>query len=287
MSTILCIFIIILVGFMIFSLCSNLIYWYENLNTRHTRLEMPKPGIFLCIRKYLLSLGGYILCVALFPAGPLLRSRPKPFPVADGAVLPPIVLVHGLNNNAAVWLFLGARLRKAGYPVSTYSYSSLFVPLEKIIDKLDAHMHTVEKFSDGRKPILIGHSLGGLLIRKWLSRHDNIVRVQGVVTLGTPHRGSKLAVFAPGALARHLVPGSPLLRQLAKAPSLPFPCTSLVSTFDEAVLPPFRLLPPKGWSLRLAAPVGHFSMLFSPFTANVLMEELAGMVAGTDIPMSR
>lgn len=269
----------IFAGFMVFSLCSNLIYWYENLNTPKNPIPLPKPGPLLCIVKFFISMGGYVLCVALFPFGPFLHRRPAPAPDAESGALPPIILIHGLNNNAAVWLYLGHKLRGAGYNISTYTYSSLFVPLESIINRLDAHISEVERLSPGRKPVIIAHSLGGILTRAWLMRAGNRGRLAGLITIGTPHGGSKLAVLAPGALAKNLLPGSSLIASLREAGELPgFPCTALASPMDEAVLPATNLLPPEeGWKLRISAPVGHFSMLFWPSTARMLLEELNDM----------
>lgn len=260
---------LVLAGFFVFALCGSLLYWYETLNSPAGRIPSFRPGVFFCLRQYVVSLGGSFLCVALFPFGPLLRRKVRE---KVGAV--PVVMVHGLNNNAAVWLYLGKLADRAGFAVSTYSYSSLFVPLDRIIAGLEAHMGRVEAAFPGKKPVLVCHSLGGLLARHWLERGENRERVAGLVTLGTPHGGSKLAVLAPGRLAEIIVPGSAFLEALREAKPLPFPCTALVSPSDEAVLPASGLLPPEGWTMRVTAATGHFSMLFWPSVGRQLLEEL-------------
>jgi len=125
------------------------------------------------------------------------------------------------------------------------------------------------------KPILIGHSLGGLVARKWLAELNGNNRVRGIITLGAPHGGSKTAVFGPGDLARSIRPGGSLVASLKKLPPLPgLPCVSLVSPGDNDVLPPSSLIPPEGWKLCLTPALPHFVMLFSPQTAAILLEEL-------------
>lgn len=263
---------LVIAGFLLFALCVSLIYWYETLNSPDGRIPSPAPGLAACLHQYGASLCGYIACSGLFICGPLLRRAVKGDKDAR-----PVVCIHGLNNNAAVWLRLARRMDAAGYAVSSYSYGSLFVPLERIIAGLDAHMAEVEAAHPGRKPVFVCHSLGGLLARHWLALGDNSERVAGLLTLGTPHGGSKLAVLAPGALAKNLVPGSFFLATLAVAPPLPFPCVALVSPADEAVLPAANLVPPPGWTMRLTERTGHFGMLFRPSVAAMALDALDTM----------
>lgn len=286
----------LIAGFLVFALCGSLIYWYETLNSPEERIPSPRPAPAACLRQYGVGLYGYFLCAGLFFFGPFLRRRvgrrrvtrgaPKNQPEgpasgpAEGMDAYPVVCIHGLNNNAAVWLRLARRMDKAGYAVSTYTYCSLFVPLERIVAGLDAHIAEVEAAFPGRRPLLVCHSLGGLLARHWLGLAGNRDRVAGLLTLGTPHGGSKLAVLAPGALAKNLVPGSAFLAALSdqsRTSPLPFPCVSLVSPTDEAVLPAANLLPPDGWRMRVTEPVGHFGMLFRPSVCRMALEELKSM----------
>lgn len=279
MPTFLALLLLILAGFFLFALCSNLLYWYETLNTPDERIPSPKPGPIACLRQYVATLVGYFLCVGLLPFGPLLRRR-----VEKGSDAQPVICIHGLNNNAAVWLWLSRRMDKDGYSVSTCSYFSFFVSLERIIAGLDAHIREVEASFPGKKPLLVCHSLGGLLARHWLAIGDNRDRLAGLITLGTPHRGSRLAVLAPGRLAATIVPGSAFLAALSEARPLPFPCTALVSPTDEAVLPAPGLLPPEGWTMRVTARVGHFGMLFRPSICAMVLEELKVALTRQDAP---
>ncbi|MDR2744361.1 MAG: hypothetical protein LBB66_04075 [Desulfovibrio sp.] len=260
---------------LLLSLCANSIFWYETLNTPEERIPAPRPGLLACLRHYALTTSSYLLCLGLSPVGPALRRRPQK-PETD---LPPVILVHGLLNNASVWLFLGWRVKKAGYPLSTFCYSSLFTPLEKILGDLDDHARRVKAISGGTPPIFICHSLGGLLVRRWLEGDGGRpAGTRGVITLGTPHGGSKAAIFAPGALARCIRPDGSLVTALREVASLDGPpCVSLISPEDEAVLPAACLLPPPGWTLRLTPPVTHFFLLFSPSVAVMVLEELRRM----------
>jgi pimeloyl-ACP methyl ester carboxylesterase len=68
-------------------------------------------------------------------------------------------------------------------------------------------------FGKGTKVVLIGHSRGGVIARKWIQDHvDKRGRIGGLVLLACPNRGSRLAdvvrFFAGGIQAiRRFVPG--------------------------------------------------------------------------------
>jgi pimeloyl-ACP methyl ester carboxylesterase len=261
--------------FLVICCCGSALYWYESINSPEERIPASKPGFFSCLSHYCATLASYVLCVVLAGAGLFLHRKPAlKAGMAASDALPPLILIHGIYNNAGAWLYMARALDKAGYNVSTYTYFSFFVPLDTILRDLDEHVTTVQRLTD-RKPVLIGHSMGGLLSRKWLAEYNGNDRVRGVITLGTPHEGSKMAVFGPGALARGIRPNGSLVASLRDLPPISnLPCTSLVSPEDEAVLPSSSLIPPQGWTMRLTPPLPHFSMLFSPRTAAMLLEEL-------------
>ncbi|MDR2503941.1 MAG: alpha/beta hydrolase [Deltaproteobacteria bacterium] len=261
---------------MLLALCNNLLYWYETINTPEPAIPAPKPGFVPCLVRYADSLATHLICVLLFPLIPLARRRVKQEGTTAG--LPPLILIHGLYNNASVWLLLGRRLRRAGFPLSTCSYRSFFTSPQRIALLIEAHVRVVEAAFPGQKPIFVCHSLGGMLVRHWLLAPENPPRVKSVLTLGTPHQGSKIAALGPGVLAKNLLPDAPFIRELQQAPALAgLFCTALVSPTDEAVLPASNLLPPHGWKMRLTRRVGHFNMLLCPDTAALVLQELRDM----------
>ena len=266
--------LVVLAGYMIFALCSNILYWYETLNSPEPGIPSPRPGFFTCLFTYANTLGSYLMCAVVFVLGPFSHCKIEKTP-DQRPDLPPLILIHGLFNTAAVWLYLGRRFRKAGHPVSTYSYRSLFTSPQRILQALDAHVRAVEAAFPGQKPVFVCHSLGGLLVRHWLLAPQNRERAGGVLTLGTPHKGSKVAALGPGSLAKNILPGAAFMLALQDPPaSEPFPCVSLVSPTDEAVLPASSLLPPQGWRMRVTNMAGHFSMLFCLRVAGIAMQEL-------------
>ena len=278
MSIIFALVAAILAAYMLFALCSNLIYWYETVNSPAPDIPSLKPGPFACLLLYVDTLSSYLVCALFFILGPFSHRRINT--ARTQAARPPLILIHGLYNSASVWLYLGRRFRKAGFPVSTFSYHSFFTSPQCILQRLEEHVRRVEAAFPGQRPVFVTHSLGGIFVRHWLLRPENSARTGGLLTLGAPHQGSKLAAVAPGRLAKNLFPAAPFMRELQQTPAPTMklagtlPCVALVSPMDEAVLPAANLLPPPGWRLRITSGAGHFSMLIRPSVAELALREL-------------
>lgn len=270
--------LVILIVFGLFAFGCNLLFWYESRNSPEPQIPQPVPGFFLCIFRYCKTLIFSMTCVVLALLQPFLRKRINSPRRAD-ADLPPLVLIHGYGTNAGCWLYLAHKFRKAGYPVSAFVYRSINGSPERIISDLGSLIQTLEHEPGSRKPVLIGHSLGGLIARAWLKDETSQQRIQGLITLGTPHGGSKLAVLGLGRLATTLRPDSDFIRALQQAPPLAPPCVALAGPGDESVLPPSHLLPPDSWQFHLAPPAGHFGMLFHPQIASMILQELESILS--------
>jgi pimeloyl-ACP methyl ester carboxylesterase len=61
---------------------------------------------------------------------------------------------------------------------------------------------------------VVGHSMGGLIARYYVTRLGGDERVHTLVTLGTPHQGTYTAYGWHSQLTRQLRPGSGLMREL-------------------------------------------------------------------------
>ena len=116
---------------------------------------------------------------------------------------PLTILLHGLHQTTWVMRPLAKRLQQAGLPTHCHRYYSLKDPIfthsQSLNNWLNQHHHP-------RDPInLVGHSLGGLVIRDFLSRYPQW-QIGRCVTLGTPHTGSVSADYVKRLF-------SPLVRQ--------------------------------------------------------------------------
>lgn len=162
---------------------------------------------------------------------------------------PVVVLVHGLDEPGNIWNDLAPALEHAGFEIREFRYPN-DQGLDRSADLLAEHWPQLE--SD-RPVVLIGHSMGGLVVRDFVSRLRHPAgaapavggpAVAGVILAGTPNQGSEWArlrvwleireglapgtdrrfpLFAglrdgTGAAKVDLRPGSAFLRELDERP---------------------------------------------------------------------
>jgi pimeloyl-ACP methyl ester carboxylesterase len=131
---------------------------------------------------------------------------------------PAIVFIHGLGVSKDIWVnppearilgglfplkrFFGKGrrlkslfhdLKGKGYPVVAWSQRS---PSQTVLVSVDELKNVISlaKASSGKGVILIGHSRGGLVARKYLEEKEG--DVIGLITISTPHHGSNMARWA-------------------------------------------------------------------------------------------
>jgi len=263
------------------SLLTFALFWYETANSAHRQylenLSNGRPGRLL-IRGVLSAYLALILTFALCPTV-FWRKRWQPRLDPD-CHAPPIILVHGLYHNVSAWTLYRRWLGAAGFSnIAFMGYSSwnqTFHELVKRLEQLIAQAR--ERFPD-KPPILIGHSLGGLLARACVQSLEDSSHIGGVITLGAPHQGSKLAVLGVGKLAKSLIYRGPLIEELGEgASNSGTPCVALYSPIDNMVLPNHALqITGAGWIHHETAPVSHVAMLYHRPTAELTIEYLKSM----------
>ncbi|MBI4689880.1 MAG: alpha/beta fold hydrolase [Nitrospirae bacterium] len=78
----------------------------------------------------------------------------------------------------------------SGYTVAAWSQKRPAGPMDIAVEELREMINKVNRHSKAGI-ILIGHSRGGLIARKYLETADS--RVRGLITIATPHMGSSIA----------------------------------------------------------------------------------------------
>lgn len=113
----------------------------------------------------------------------------------------PVLLLHGLYFTPQMMRPLGRRLAAQGFTVHYFGYRSVRQSLAQHAACL-AHVVADLQAAHAVPIHLIGHSLGGLVVRQFAAMHPH-GSLGRCVTLGTPHQGS--------AVAKHLRQHAPYL----------------------------------------------------------------------------
>jgi pimeloyl-ACP methyl ester carboxylesterase len=151
----------------------------------------------------------------------------------------PILLVHGMIDNRSIFTLLRRGLRRRGFGrVVSINYSPLTTDVRIAAAWLAEEVESLVAETGYERVHVIGHSLGGLIARYYVTRLGGHERVHTLVTLGTPHQGTFNAYALPSNLCRQLRPGSDLMSELGAA--VPHCRTRFVaywSDLDEMVFP--------------------------------------------------
>lgn len=127
---------------------------------------------------------------------------------------------------------LARRLRSAGTDVELFGYVSSVESVERIVTRLAAALGRMA----GEPYVVVGHSLGGLLLRMAIAKlGEGVRRPERLVLVGTPVRAPRVAQRLRRWLPYRLFNGESgqLLGDAARMeaiPQPPVPCTIVIGT---------------------------------------------------------
>jgi len=197
---------------------------------RHRSAAPPlSAGAWLVMlwREYWAFVGGFVL---FQPWARLAMPADRLRPAAQ-----PILLVHGYGCNRAIWWWLRPRLEAAGHVVATLSLEPPWGDIDGFAEQLQQRIEAVCAATGAPRLTLVAHSMGGLVSRACLARHGD-ARVAALISIASPHGGSRLAHLGLGRCARQMQPGSHWLARLAQQ-RVNVPFVSIRTPQDNFVMP--------------------------------------------------
>jgi pimeloyl-ACP methyl ester carboxylesterase len=131
-----------------------------------------------------------------------------------------VVLVHGFLCNRGVWSPWLAELEHRNAPYIALNLEPVFGSIDQYVDLLDQSIRCMNRVT-GLPSLIVCHSMGGLVARAWMRKFKDSGLIHHVVTIGTPHEGTRLAkrIWHPSAMvnASQMRRGSPWLSQMAQS----------------------------------------------------------------------
>jgi len=201
----------------------------------------------------------WLACLALFAAWPFrLRSRPRP-PAGGGVA---VFVPERYCSSAGFW-YLRRRLSAVGWSSVAAVEHRGSAGMRSARVSLDACLAGLPA---GTEVVLVGHGLGGVLARAAVDRHPEL-RVCHVITLGSPHQGSR-------ALPYRLLGGPTPPVDPPKSEGADVDVIAICSDFDAWLLPFEAAYCPSGFNIAVSG-MGHCAMLLSRRVADLIAENLS------------
>lgn len=186
-----------------------------------------------------------------------------------------VVLLHGMFATAGVLRPLRERIEQAtGAKTASFTYapgsavSALAERLGELLAKVPrrARIH------------LVGHSLGGLVLRYYVQELMHDPRIVSTICLASPFAGSRHARLLPGPAGRDILPGSELLATLERGvPSMShIPSLSIFAAND-------LMIEPNAWQKTgeriVIDAVGHNGLLYHPEAIDVVVRRIQAVMS--------
>ncbi len=190
----------------------------------------------------------------------------------------PVLLVHGYSCNGSCWNKVRRRLKKNGVAqVFAIDLKPKLGDISDFAQQLSDRIDTVLETTGAAKLDIVAHSMGGIVSRYYLTVLGGEDKVGTLITLGSPHHGSRLARFAPGVNTRQMRPGSEFLDDLNvyEKRSRKTCVVSVWSSLDEMLVP--RTTAILGGDVKNVRVDyhGHMMLLYSAQVFRIIWDELS------------
>lgn len=198
-----------------------------------------------------------------------------------------VLLVHGHLCNRAFWLPWLRWLQARGVPYATVSLWPMGADIDHHAPAIEAALQRLIALT-GLPPLVLAHSKGGLSVRAWwrwcvqagAGEAAVTARVHRVITLASPHQGTRLAQAGVGAAARQMAPGGAWLEALAAGETAAWRARLLCVASDaDAVVYPPALAGLPGAMQHTLPGLAHIELAFDPAVQSLVWRALAAPAA--------
>jgi hypothetical protein len=187
----------------------------------------------------------------------------------------PIILLHGYAMNRANFVPLAYRLARAELgPIFGFEYWTLG-RVAAGARQLGWFIDEVREATGAAEVDIVGHSMGGVVGRYYVSLAGGDAYVRNLITIGSPHAGTSVSRLGVGHPAKELVLGSQLVARLSSAPQPRHTKVTLIWSRADALVPGAWQAPQPGAEVIMYDDLGHVALLGSRRVAADVIQRLA------------
>ncbi|HEU0032729.1 MAG TPA: alpha/beta fold hydrolase [Kofleriaceae bacterium] len=187
----------------------------------------------------------------------------------------PVILLHGYAMNRANFVPLAYRLARAGLgPIFGFEYWTLG-RVAAGARQLGWFIDEVREATGASEVDIVGHSMGGVVGRYYVTFAGGDGVVRNLITLGSPHAGTDVSAIGVGHPTRELLLGSKLVTRMAAAPPLQKTRVTVIWSHADALVPGARQRELPGAEVIMYDDLGHVALLGSRRVANEVIRRLA------------
>lgn len=227
-------------------------------------------------REWIAALKTYPFFFALEPW--LVPNNPPPGAPHKGF---PIVLVPGFfTNRGYLWAWRRHLVRHGYGQVYAVSPQPVFESIERNAEHVARFVQEVLNDTGAERVVIMGHSMGGQVIRLYLHRFGGLQHVALAIAVGAPFRGTVLAAGKEklGPIIAQLTPFNAWAEAFtteAEAAPCPIPFVNIWSPHDTIVAPQHNSVVANSYGRNIELPgIGHMEMVTSLPVMKHLVAEL-------------
>jgi len=221
------------------------------------------------LRAAFVEWGAAMAFSALRPAGFL------PLPGARRRGPRPVIVLHGYAMNRANFVALAYRLARAGLgPIYGFEYWTLG-RTGAAARQLAQFVDLVLEQTGAAEVDIIGHSMGGVVARYYVTLAGGDGKVAHLITLGSPHYGTDVSRIGIGYAMRELFVGSKMLRRMFAAPPPTHTRSTVIWSRADALVPAASQPHVPGAEEIVYDDLGHVSLLTSKRVANEIIARIS------------
>lgn len=182
----------------------------------------------------------------------------------------PIIIIPGVYEKWHFLKYISDPLSLEGHPI--YVLEHIGYNLMSIDHTAKLIRELIEE-KDLKNVIIISHSKGGLIGKYILGFYNQDHRVEKLITVATPFKGSHIVKFIPNMTTRELAPESDIIKTLSEKEEVNHKIVSIFGVFDNHVWPESSCSLEGAKNIQVDV-YGHHKILFDKRVKEIIISEV-------------